>query len=505
MMMCASKRRVYPALVVLAIGFGAGAARADDASDQKMQQKIDQLESKVEALEAQQTQSQTQSQSQTQAKPDGAATMNNIVNDANKQSQLLAPVVTGGSGYDPATGFHISSDDGNFFLHPWALAQFRGVINDRQSIQPAANAHPNGGAASPAQGSVESDGFEIHHLMIGLNGHVVTPNLQYFLMMDVPSAGGGETLQDAYATYRLNDTSPFKIKAGQFVDPVWHESNVEDGHLLAVDRSLVGALLGGNNGLNNGAERVQGVGVQYLSDVIHGEFDLTDGRATANTPFFNTPVAAGLPATNFGMSGRVEVRVLGDDTAWDGYDSLSSRGDKSDSIIAGGGFEWSEASNFDNVFITFDGEYMSAKGLDIYAAVLEDYANFSDSGQPPQSALNQALAGSYPNFGFLIQGGFMLTAQIEPFARYDLAILHSRFANVLAYANSKPGIGSSSTANNHEFTVGVNYYLFGNQCKVTGDLSFLPNGSAIDAPGLGILANQNHSEWVGRVQFQLAI
>ncbi|HEY1921600.1 MAG TPA: hypothetical protein VGG44_02450, partial [Tepidisphaeraceae bacterium] len=246
MMMFASKRRVYPALVVLAIGFGAGTARADDASNQAMQQKIDQLESKVEALEAQQN---------AQAKPDGAATMNNIVSDANKQSQLLVPVVTGGSGYDPATGFHISSDDGNFFLHPWALAQFRGVINDRQSVQPAANGHGNGGAVVPGQGSIESDGFEIHHLMIGLNGHVVTPNLQYFLMIDTPSTGGGETLQDAYATYRLSDNSPFKIKAGQFVDPVWHESNVDDGHLLTVDRSLVGALIGGNNGLNNGAER----------------------------------------------------------------------------------------------------------------------------------------------------------------------------------------------------------------------------------------------------------
>ena len=59
--MFASRRRVYPALVVLAIGFGAGAARADDASNQQMQQKIDQLEAKVDALQAQQNQSLTQS------------------------------------------------------------------------------------------------------------------------------------------------------------------------------------------------------------------------------------------------------------------------------------------------------------------------------------------------------------------------------------------------------------------------------------------------------------
>ena len=500
-MIVASKRRIYPALVVLAIGFGAGAARADDASTQQMQQKIDQLESKVEALEAQQNQAQAQSAS------DGAATMNKVVSDADSHSQLLAPV-SGGSGYDPATGFHISSDDGNFFLHPWALAQFRGAINDRQSIQPAANAHPNGGAVVSASGSTETDGFEIHHMMLGLNGHVMNPNLQYFFMVDVPSAGGGETLQDAYMTYRLGDNSPFKVKAGQFVNPVWHESNVDDGHLLLVDRSLAGVLLGGNKGLNNDAERVQGVGIKYDSDFIRGEFDLTDGDNTANTPFFNSaPVgaAAGIPATNFGWSGRVEVKVLGDETAWDGYNSLSAEGDKSDSIIAGGGFEWTEAANFDNIFLTIDGQYTSPTGLDIYAALLENYADFSDTGQPPQSALNQAISGTYPNFGFIAQGGYKITPQIEPFARYDLSILNTRFADVLAYGNKNPAPGSKATGNNHEFTVGVNYYLYGYQAKVTGDLSFLPNGSAVDAPGLGILANQGHSEWVGRVQFQLAI
>ena len=118
--------------------------------------------------------------------------MNKIVSDADSQSQLLSPV-TGASGYDPATGFHISSDDGNFFLHPWALAQFRGVINDRQAIQGLAD----GGEADRTTGSTETDGFEVHNLMIGMNGHVVTPNLQYYLMIDTPSSGGGETLQDA--------------------------------------------------------------------------------------------------------------------------------------------------------------------------------------------------------------------------------------------------------------------------------------------------------------------
>src|SRR5476649_2080623 len=47
-----------------------------------------------------------------------------------------------------------------------------------------------------------------------------------------------------------------------------------------------------------------------------------------------------------------------------------------------------------------DGQYSSPTGLNIYGALLENYAAFSDNGQPPQSALNQAIAGTYPNFGF---------------------------------------------------------------------------------------------------------
>ena len=82
---------------------------------------------------------------------------------------------------------------------------------------------------------------------------------------------------------------------------------------------------------------------------------------------------------------------------------------------------------------------------------------------------------------------------------------NSRYANILAFGNKDPGGNARATANNHEFTAGVNYYLYGYRAKVSGDISFLPNGSVIDAPGLGILANQNHSEWVGRLQFQLAI
>jgi outer membrane murein-binding lipoprotein Lpp len=486
----------------VAIGFGAACAWADDSSsadasaNQQMQQKIDQLESKVQTLEAQQTQTST----------DDTATLQQIQSAADTQSKLMS-VGTGMTGYDPASGFNISSDDGNFLLHPWILAQFRGTFNDRQSVQTFDDGlYPGGGAADPQTGSGEHDGFEIHHLMIGLDGHVLTPLLQYFVMIDVPSSGGTETLQDAYATYRCSEDSCFGVKAGQFIDPVWHESNVDDGHLMAVDRSLVGALLGGNTGVNDDAERTQGVGITYQHGCMRGEVDLTDGRDTANTPFYDVSTNGFLPRQNFGMSARVEYKVMGDDAAWNGYNSLSAYGVKSDLLVLGGGLEWDEASNFDNIYATVDGQYTTTCGLSFYGALLEDYADWSDTSSAfPQTALNAAAAGSYPNFGCIFQVGYRIKPTVEPFFRYDVAVLNSRYAAILAFGNKEPGGDARATANNHEFTAGVNYYLFGYRAKVCGDISFLPNGSVIDAPGLGIFANQEHSEWVGRLQFQLAI
>src|SRR5579872_7444790 len=154
-MFASKSRRIYPALIMFAIGFGAAVVRADDATaNQQMQQKIDQLEAKVQSLEAQQAESNNED----------ATTLKSIQTSADQQSKLLS-VGAGVAGYDPASGFNISSDDGNFLLHPWVLAQFRGAYNDRQSVKLFNNgANPGGGSTVPQIGSGEHDGFEVHHL-----------------------------------------------------------------------------------------------------------------------------------------------------------------------------------------------------------------------------------------------------------------------------------------------------------------------------------------------------
>ncbi len=198
------------------------------------------------------------------------------------------------------------------------------------------------------------------------------------------------------------------------------------------------------------------------------------------------------------------MKIKGDQTAWDAYNSLSSLNAKTDAAFVGGGFEWAEASNLDNIYLTLDGSYISKCGLSVYGAFLLQYNDWSDNNDS-QSTLEHDVAGSYPNYGFIIQAAYRIKPQVEVFARYDVAVLDSRYANILAFGNKNPGGNAGATANNNELTAGVNYYIYGYNAKISGDIGFLPSGSTVDAPGLGILANQNHTEWVGRVQFQLAI
>ena len=52
-----------------------------------------------------------------------------------------------------------------------------------------------------------------------------------------------------------------------------------------------------------------------------------------------------------------------------------------------------------------------------------------------------------------------------------------------------------------EFTLGVNYFMFGKNVKVQGDVTFIPNEAALTSSTLG--TSQNTQDVVTRLQLQL--
>jgi hypothetical protein len=444
-----------------------------------MQKRLLALQARIDELSARQQATQARNE----------AVMRQISNDADQHSQLMsANIASAGNvsaGYEPDTGFFLQSDDGNFSLRPGLLLQTRYDVNYRNQILPGR------GGVTGKQGDDTENGFEITRFRLSLAGNVVSPLLTYYIQVAQDSSMPHMTLLDAYAMYRVSAQSPIAIKIGQFKDPVWHEQNLLESHLMAVDRSLLSALVGGGE-----LDRVQGAAIIYDQDRLRGQLVLHDGYDGLNEPFtgpsgLGTAVnaGAGLAPTNWGASARAEYLAIGDRNPifnpFSEYDQFTARNDKQNILVGGGGFDYSESGANKLIYHTVDAQFNTTNGWAFYAAYLGAYRNlYTNRGIKP---------GSYYDSGVLVQASYLLTPTIEPFIRYDYTHLDG---------DAQPGIIQD---NIDEITIGANYYLFGQQAKFTVDGSWLPNGSPADVSYLDILQDSSHNEWLFRAQFQLAL
>src|SRR5213075_96004 len=171
-----------------------------------------------------------------------------VLRDADRRSHLMANSGDMSAGYD--NGFFLRAGD-LFVLRPGINFQFRHVTDYRTNTTGAKD------------DEVES-GFEVRRLQFLLEGTLFTPDLEYTFVwntqrdtstqtvrdatgstvgtVDVKS-GGNLFLEDAYVKWMFSDQ--WGIKGGQFKDPVTHEKLVSDKRLVAVERSLLDATLGG--------------------------------------------------------------------------------------------------------------------------------------------------------------------------------------------------------------------------------------------------------------------
>ncbi len=443
-------------------------AQKDNA---ELRSELNQLKDKVDRLEAGQQQTTLAG---------GATTQPAYVPNTN-QSSFNAFRFT--SGYDPAVGFVLRSDDGQFSLHPGIVLDFRNMTSYREKLSPA-----SGSVVSTPRYSTEN-GFDMSRARLTFDGRV-GQNVTYFVQFQDDS-GTSFGLLDAYWAYHFGD-SPWALKVGQFKDPIWHERNLSEADLLAVDRSLTEALLGGGQ-----TSRVQGIDLMYDKDRLRGQFALHDGYDSLNTPFYDAGGlgagvggGAGVTPTDYGVSGRAEWLAIGNRTPdfnpYTEYDrQFTALGDKQDILVFGAGADFSQAGANSVLFHTVDVQYDTTCGFSAYGAYLGSYRDLAkNEGVTP---------GFYYDPGFVVQAAYLVTPKIEPFARYDYSYLP---------------LGSTTnllTGEVQEITIGANYYLYKQHLKFTLDGSWLPRGAPSDQAPLGILKDSGHNEIIVRAQFQLAI
>jgi hypothetical protein len=472
-------RLVVSAVVVLACGV-AGISRAGTAgaatepTKEELQQQLNELKAKVAELERRQSQqTSTAPATATASSPtqaDGALTLSpaqQVQLDAGRRSHLM-DVEGFTAGYKNGK-FLIQSADGNFVFHPWLQLQFRNVTNWREN------------GKGPGDDDLEN-GFELRRVKLGFDGNLFSPDMTYLFDWATDRNSGQLILEEAWARYQF--TGDWAVRGGQLKDPFAHESLVSSKRLLAVERSLL------NDTFTGGDNFVQGVTLMYQPGGNKGglrvEGAFTDGAKNNFNQNFQD-----FPTTNadFGGAVRAEYKVFGD---WAAYDQFTALGVKNDLLVLGAGADFTEIGHTNVLLQTLDAQYATPNGLAVYAAYLGRYT----ADGPPQATPVTGPAtttADYYDWGFLVQGSYLIRQKWEPFVRYDYMRL------------SQEGLAAGANGKVSEITAGVNWYVVQQAAKLTLDFTYLPNGTPIADSGADILANNDDSEFLIRAQFQLLL
>ncbi len=428
--------------------FGSGAARAAEPTTAELMQQIDQLKAKVQQLETTQNQQATLSAKQVDA------TVERVLNDAEKRSQLLQ-VEGFTAGYNKGR-FTIQDAAGNWMLRPTFQFQLRAVGNIR-----------DGGDGSDSD---KQKGFEIPRMKFGFDGNAFSPSFTYNFLWNSATNGGSVGLEQAWVRYAFNDQ--MAIRAGQIINPVFREQSIGSRKQLAVERSMMNTLITGT-----GEGRTQVAELQFdPTSQISIEIGAEDGFNSQNTDFTD-PSSGG--ANDWGAFGRVNFFAMGPRSEWDDFSAMKN---KEDLLVIGGGLDVTQTGSNTVYLHTVDAQYENTGGLGIYGAYAGSY---TDLGSGDDDSLY--------NWGFLVQAGYMLNDSWELFGRWD----YTKFDSDSSFAS-----GADEYC---EVTLGTNWYVGGgHNAKFTFDFVYLPNGSPADIKSADILASSD-AEYIFRGQFQLLL
>lgn len=428
-----TKRWNIPALMVAALSLG-GVAVWAEPNQADLQKQVEQLQAQVKDLQSQRTYSQA----------DVTATVDSIVRDADKRSQLLADAAGGMAGWMDG-GFVIQSADGVYSMRPGIQFQFRSVTNYNDM----------------SSGENWDNGFETRRLKFSLEGTAISKNLYYNFVWATSRSSGNLVNEEAYVKYKFADN--FAVKAGQFKEHILLETQVSSKRQLAVERSIVSEIL------LDGDAYSQGIELIYDSQNLQASFGFTDGYNSRNTNFQDPPANS----FDWGAHARVQYKAFGD---WRDYSDVTAMFGK-DLLVIGGGGDWSQNGDIDTFRHGVDVQYETGGKLALTAAYVAQWIRIGGGGD------------DLYHWGVMVQAAYALDKQWEVFARG-------------AYLDFDSVSDDDTFC---EITVGLNYYIYKHNAKITVDLGWLPSGSPTSIDSAGILANDGDNQFYFRAQFQLLL
>jgi hypothetical protein len=455
-------KRLLIALSLLAPPAAFGATPDRQPSYDELLKRLDALQAKVDRLEANQRNYDAQVQD----------TVRRVHDDAERRSRLIDPDTTLTAAYKDGR-LLIQTPDGNYLFHPYAQFQFREVGTYRQDVNAAGD-------------DDWQNGFEVRRMRFGIDGNVFSPDLTYAFQWLYDRNGGNPFLEDAWARYRL--LPQWSVTAGQFKDPLTHESILSSKYLLTLERSLVNELF------SPGDNYIQGASVTWdnldnvrVTGAFHDGANTYPGVNGFNNDFEDFPNPNGSRfAGDFGGAGRVEYKAFGD---WSDYNTFVALGLKKPLLVFGAAADVTQAGGTTVYTQTADAQYKARGGWTFYAA---GYTHeVQDSPVSPSAGATYSVF----DWGALAQVGYLFAPKWEAYGRYDFIGLGPHSAL----------LGTNTQQYVQEISVGVNYYIHNQSAKLTLDLTYLPEGSPAGDPGAGILPDDGHNEFVISGQLQLLL
>lgn len=373
-----------------------------------------------------------------------------LASDAAKRSSYLAD--GGTSGFSNGK-FFISDGSRANRLDIWGFTKLRYTMNFRDV---------------PA-GSTEEDfthGFSMRETQILFGGNIWDPAL-YWQVQTSFNDNGDFTLKNAYVDYKWDNG--LSIRVGQFKLPLLREELVMDSQLMTIERSIMNSVFTGG--------RAQGIGVKYQQDQWRVMGAFSDGADTVNTPFDSTAEA------DWAFTGRGEYMFMG--TGWDRFDGQSAFHGTEQALMAGAAFHYQSGGSTGATGgatpdvkaweFTVDGTYQN-DGWNAFAAFV-----YRSTDLPVGDSVN--------DYGFVAQGGYFFTDQLEGYARWDAVFPDdSNDPNADPFNTLSLGINYFISPNSHaaKFTAQFSYFL---DSTVTDD----GDGGFTSATGNLVSADTNHS------------
>lgn len=238
-----------------------------------------------------------------------------------------------------------------------------------------------------------------------------------------PATGNNVNLEDAYATWMINDG--FSLQIGQYVPAFSAEASTSEFHMMNVFRSLTHEQLGTPSW-------TQGVQGNFGGDTWSGSLGFNDGPGSWNSPFNSDDEA------DYGFNARFDFFSDSDKDRF--MDQTSWRGSASGWRIGAGAMyatsgetNPSVGTDSDALFYTIDGAY-EGDGWAVHAA-------FYGASVSPE------VGDDTDDFGFEVGGSIFFDDQWEGFARWDTIMVDD--------ANLSP-----AEEDTYSFlAAGVNYYF----------------------------------------------